>query len=69
MRTAQGFTAGVALVLSVCAAPVAAAPAGMDTIALPIEEAAYELSPNQFVWQDSKTDEAFDPKAFEKRSR
>ena len=58
MRTAQGFTAGLALLLSVCAAPVAAAPAGMDTIALPIEEAAYELSPNQFVWQDSKTGEA-----------
>ena len=58
MRTAYGLMAGFALALGVCAVPVAAASAGMDTIALPIEEAAYELSPNQFVWQDSNTGEA-----------
>lgn len=37
---------------------VAAPASGMASIALPIEQAAYELRPNQFVWQDNDAGEA-----------
>ncbi len=44
----------VATLLAVMATPAFA----MDSIALPIEAAATELSPNQFVWNDTNTGEA-----------
>ncbi len=54
-RSVMGF--GIALALFTGACPALAA-SGVDGIALPIEEAATELSPNQFVWKDSGTGEA-----------
>ena len=44
----------VATLLAVMATPAFA----MDAIALPIEAAATELSPNQFVWNDTNTGKA-----------
>ncbi len=60
-RSAIGF--GMALALfsaGLAGAPpaFAAAASGIDGIALPIEEAATELSANQFVWKDTNTGEA-----------
>ncbi len=50
-------TLGLALALLAGASPALAA-SGVDAIALPIEQAATELSPNQFVWKDTDTGEA-----------
>lgn len=49
----------LALVMAgITSRPSLAAPARpIETIALPIEEAADELAPNQFVWQDTDTGE------------
>jgi lipoprotein-anchoring transpeptidase ErfK/SrfK len=48
----MGF--GMALAM-LAGAPPAFAASGIDSVALPIEEAATELSPNQFVWKDINT--------------
>lgn len=45
---------GAALSLGIGAPTMASA---IDTLALPIEEAAAELAPNQFVWRDVETGE------------
>ena len=57
MRAAPRSMAILAMscVLAIC--PAQAAPSGLATIALPIEQAAYELTANQFVWQDTGTGE------------
>jgi lipoprotein-anchoring transpeptidase ErfK/SrfK len=51
-RSVMGF--GMALAM-LAGAPPAFAASGIDSVALPIEEAATELSPNQFVWKDINT--------------
>jgi lipoprotein-anchoring transpeptidase ErfK/SrfK len=51
-RSVTGF--GMALAM-LAGAPPAFAASGIDSVALPIEEAATELSPNQFVWKDTIT--------------
>jgi lipoprotein-anchoring transpeptidase ErfK/SrfK len=51
-RSVMGF--GMALAM-LAGAPPAFAASGIDSVALPIEEAATELSPNQFVWKDTNT--------------
>ena len=58
MRAAPRSMAILAMSCALAISPAQAAPSGLATIALPIEQAAYELTANQFVWQDSGTGEA-----------
>ena len=58
MRGLAGSTTVLAVMLAVVGSPARAAPGSMDSITLPIEQAAYELDPNQFVWQDTNSGEA-----------